>query len=610
MPLETPLSRRTMLKGGAVTAAALAFGGLTAEAARAAVEETARAGVFGFGVASGDPTARELLLWTRVTPTPDASPGSGRGPRVRVTWELAADEAFSTVLQKGVESTDAGRDHTVKVVVRGLTPYTRYWYRFSLDGAVSPVGRTQTAPDVRGETHALRLAFVSCSNYTGGFFTAYRGIAARDDLDVVLHLGDYLYEYGNEADRYGPAALAGVRDHQPPVEMVSLADYRVRHALYKTDPDLQATHLRHPWIVIFDDHEITNDAYATGAENHEAQDDPDTSYTGPGEPAGVRAEGDFLARRDRAFQAYLEWMPIREPGSWQRERHDGVQFFRRFTFGDLAELSVVETRQNRSQQVPATVAGQVNPALADPARHLPEPAQLDWLTSGIARSRAAWHLIGNQTVFTRVYAVPRTGVLPGQVFNTDQWDGYQADQRRLLDAMAASRTVDPVVLTGDIHSSWANDLPRDPTRYPVDRNSVGVEFVCPSITSNGFKESLGNSAAAAQGATAAFQAVNPWVRYLEGIGHGFTVLDVTPERVQADYWFIRSNGDKGLVTDPRLDPQATVAHEASYVSVRGSRRVTGPVAALGPRSDQPRLADPRRGHGTGQGVRERISAGR
>ncbi|GAA2018167.1 hypothetical protein GCM10009818_34050 [Nakamurella flavida] len=224
------------------------------------------------------------------------------------------------MLRRGTTPTSAARDHTVKVVVDRLTPYTRYFFRFSGCGATSPVGRTQTAPDEAGVTHALRLAFVSCSNYTGGFFTAYRGLAARDDLDAILHLGDYVYEYGNDpgetgvagsGDRYGPAGLIGVRDHKPETEMVSLADYRMRHALYKTDPDAQAAHRRHPWIVIFDDHEIANDAYATGAENHEAQDDPDTSYTGPGEPAGVRAEGDFLARRARAFQAYIEWMPIR-----------------------------------------------------------------------------------------------------------------------------------------------------------------------------------------------------------------------------------------------------------------------------------------------------------
>jgi alkaline phosphatase D len=603
MSLDAPVTRRGLLKGGSAALAAVTLGALTPEAARAAVGQVARSGVFGFGVASGDPTATEVLLWTRVTPVPGAVPGSGLGPASRVVWEVAGDASFARVLQRGTTSTNAERDHTVKVVVSGLTPYTRYFYRFRSRGATSPVGRTQTAPDEPGVRHALRLAFVSCSNYTGGFFTAYRGLAARDDLDAVLHLGDYVYEYGNDprepgvpgsGDRYGPAALIGVRDHRPAVEMVTLEDYRVRHALYKSDPDSQAAHQRHPWIVIFDDHEITNDAHATGAENHEQQDDPHTPYTGPGEPPGVRAEGEFLARRATAFRAYVEWMPIREPASWQRRPHQGTQFFRRFSFGDLADLSVIDTRQNRSQQVPAVVAGAVNPALADPTRHLPEPQQLAWLTSGLTRSRKAWHLIGNQTVFTRVFAIPRAGALPGQVFNPDQWDGYQADQRQLLEAMRTA-TSDPVVLTGDIHSSWANDLPTDPTAYLTGRaSSAGVEFVCPSITSDGFKEVLG-SAAAATATTGAFQAANPWVRYLEGIGHGFAVLDVTPERVQTDFWFIRSGGDKGLAVDPRTDPAATVAYETSYASTRGSRQVTGPVPQLGPRSDEPRTAGRRPG---------------
>ncbi|WP_299036430.1 alkaline phosphatase [uncultured Pseudokineococcus sp.] len=595
------LSRRSVLLGGA---AAAGLAGLSPADARAAVGDlVSRGGVFAFGVASGDPTATEVLLWTRITPVPHAVPGSGRGPARDVHWEVAADEEFTEVVQRGRTRTSAERDHTVKVVVGGLTPYTRYWYRFRVRRDVSPVGRTQTSPDEPGTTHALRLAFASCSNYTGGYFTAYRGIARRDDLDLVLHLGDYVYEYGNEprrpgvpgsGDRYGPDALIGVRDHEPAVEMVSLEDYRVRHALYKADPDAQAAHARHPWVVIFDDHEITNDAYDTGAENHEEQDDPGTPYTGPGQPDGVRPEGDFLERRARAFQAYLEWMPIREPEHWDPQPHQGIQFFRRFSFGDLADLSVVETRQHRSQQVPAVVAGAVNPALADPDRQLPEPEQLAWLTSGIRGSAKAWHLVGNQTVFARVLS---TGGPAGAVFNTDQWDGYQADQAAVLAAMDDAPTADAVVLTGDIHSSWAIDLPVDPGAYrtgddAAGGSSAGVEFVCPSVTSNGFREILG-SAAAAQRSTAAFQGRNPWIRYLDGIGHGFVVLDVTPERVQADFHFIRSGGDKGFDVDPRLDPEATTAHETSYVTLRGSRRVSGPVAELGPRSDGPRSASRR-----------------
>ena len=598
MTTSPHLTRRGLLQGGGAAVAAMALGTLTPQAAQAAVAATARSGVFGFGVASGDPTATEVLLWTRVTPTPGSVPGSGTGPSSNVTWELSADASFQRVLRSGTTRTDAGRDHTVKVVVSDLAPYTEYYYRFRTRGATSPVGRTQTAPDEPGVTHALRLAFVSCSNYTGGFFTAYRGLAARDDLDAVVHLGDYVYEYGNDpmergvqgsGDRYGPAALIGTRDHAPAGETVTLQDYRVRHALYKSDPDLQAAHRRHPWIVIFDDHEITNDAYATGAENHEEQDDPHTSYTGPGEPAGVRAEGAFLARRAEAFQAYLEWMPIREPATWQPEPHQGTQFFRRFSFGDLADLSVVETRQHRSQQVPTRTGAALNPALLDPARQLLEQEQLTWLTSGIVGSRKAWHLIGNQTVFARVFALPAAGAVPGQIFNADQWDGYQADQRTLLEAMAASGSADPVVLTGDIHSSWANDLPLAYDTYRAERRSVGVEFVCPSITSDGFKEVLG-SAATAQVVTSLFQQANPWIRHLEGIGHGFAVIDVTPERVQTDFVYIRSGGDKGLAVDPRLDPAATVGHESSWVSMKGSRAVSGPVGPLGPRSDRPRAA--------------------
>jgi alkaline phosphatase D len=193
-------------------------------------------------------------------------------------------------------------------------------------------------------------------------------------------------------------------------------------------------------------------------------------------------------------------------------------------------------------------------------------------------------------VFARVFAGPRASRVAGQVANPDQWDGYQADQRRLLEAMRDSGAADPVVLSGDIHSSWASDLPVQHDTYAASPESVGVEFVCPSVTSDGYKEALGGDAAAAQAVTASVRATNPWVRHLDGIGHGFAVLDVTPERVQVDWWFIRSGGDKGLATDPRLDPDATVAWETSFVSEHGSRRVTGPVGQLGPRSDRPRTA--------------------
>lgn len=503
-----------------------------------------------------------------------ATPGSGLGPAVDVGWEVAGDPAFTTLVRTGTVRTDAGRDHTVSVDVADLAPYTRYWYRFTALGVTSPVGRTQTASD-DGALHALRLGFVSCSNWTGGYFSAYRHLAARDDLDFVLFLGDYIYEYGNtpntagpgqpaNGDRYGPASLIGKRDHVPVKEILSLADYRQRHAQYKTDPDLQAAHAAFPWILIFDDHEVANNTYDGGAENHQ--------------PA---TEGDFYARRARAYQAYVEWMPIRLPD--QAAPHKGTRFWRRFSFGPLADLSVIETRQNRSAEA---ASGAAVTELANPARVIMEPEQMAWLKGGIADPSRAWHLIASQVVFTRVSIQPS---LPGlsqlstlglgvPIFNTDQWDGYQDDQREVTNAMATAPT-DPVILTGDIHSSWANEIPLDPGTYRVANNSVGVEFVSPSITSDGFKEVLGNNATAATAATTGLQTDNPWIKYLDGIGHGFAVLDVTPARVQSDFFFVSD----------RVDPAATLTFASAWQSVRGSRRITQAAAPVGARSDSPGL---------------------
>ena len=294
-------------------------------------------GIFGYGVASGDPTADTVTIWTRATPpgTPIATPGSGLGDPLDVSWEVARDPQFRTVVAHGTVRTHATTDHTVKIDVSGLATYTRYWYRFRALGTTSPIGRTQTAPDDPQELHALRFALVSCSNYTGGYFGAYRGIAARDDIDFVLHVGDYIYEYGNGKDRYGPPALAGKRDAEPASPTLDLADYRLRHALHKADPDLQRAHEMHPFITILDDHEVANNSWKDGAKDH----DP-------------RIDGPFSARKARAYRAYLEWMPFRLPDQ-RTVPHQGTRLFRRFEFGPLADLSVIETRQNRSRQVDA-----------------------------------------------------------------------------------------------------------------------------------------------------------------------------------------------------------------------------------------------------------------
>ncbi len=556
------LHRRTVLKAGAAGAAVL---GLPVLAGPAAAAEP----VFRHGVASGDPLGTAVVLWTRVTPTAEATPGSGKGPAVEVGWEVAVDETFRQVIARGTVRTDASRDHTVLVDVTGLTPYTRYAYRFTALGDTSRTGRTQTAGT--DGVHALRLAFVSCANWTGGYFSAYRHVAARDDLDVVLHLGDYLYEYGNGPDtyRYGPDSLKGKRDHVPSGRMVSLSDYRQRHAQYKTDPDLQAAHAAHPFVVIFDDHEVADNSYDGGNVEEDG-------------PVAVP----FAQRRRDAYQAYLEWMPLRLPD--QDVPHRGIRFFRRFSFGPLADLTVVETRQNRSEQVSSAFGSDLT-SVADPGRILMEPEQMSWLTGGLRGAGPQWRLLGNQTVFTRV-AFGKD--LPGRdklvtlgigstSFNTDQWDGYQDDQREVLEAMAASPG-QPVVLTGDIHSAWANDVPLDAGTYvPVEpvNNSVAVEFVCPSVSSDGFTEALGGQEPALA-LTTALQATNPHVRYLDGVFHGFGVLDVTPEAVQCDFWGISD----------REDPAATVAFQTSWRSLSGTRSVVAGAGPVGARSDRPRGA--------------------
>lgn len=541
-------------------------------------------GIFGYGVASGDPTGDAVVIWTRATPPakkgdPVAAPGSGLGKPVPVHWEVARDTAFTSVVASGKVTTSPVTDHTVKVDVTGLEPYTQYWYRFSALGETSVVGRAQTAADIPGETHALRLALVSCSNYQAGYFTAYRAIAARTDLDFVLHVGDYIYEYGNGT--YG-----SVRPAEPATETIDLAGYRLRHAQHKADPDAQAAHRAHPWITIFDDHEVANNAWAAGAENHQA------------------GEGSYLQRRADAMQAYLEWMPFRMPD--QSVPHEGTRFFKQFTFGDLGDLSILETRQNRSEQVtypaspldgfvPVGVSPALDGALASPLRHLPEPQQLDWLKETTATEGRQWHLLGNQVMVTPVrYPGAALGINGVTFVNADQWDGYGADQADLLGHLAAQphENGDVVVLTGDIHSSWAADLAVGPS--PAGYTSVGVELVTPSVSSDGFYEIvrpfIGNPApevavAATRQVTGLVQQVNPWVRYLDGVSHGFVVVDVTPQRVQAD--FHHTPPPTSAQPDPRAVSSVVPAYTRSVQTLATSRRVTSATGPVGPRSDSP-----------------------
>ncbi|CAM5358662.1 hypothetical protein SNARM312S_04063 [Streptomyces narbonensis] len=387
-------SRRTVVKAAAVTA--VAAPALLGAASPALADSGAPA--FLHGVASGDPLPDGVLLWTRVTPSAEAVPGSGLGPDVTVGWELAEDRGFARTVASGSTTASASSDHTVKADVRGLRPATAYWFRFTAGDAVSPAARTRTAPPADAATPGVRFGVVSCANWESGHFSAYRHLAGRADLDAVLHLGDYVYEY---ASGVYPEAKDTVRQHEPRHEIVSLADYRTRHGHYKTDADLQALHAAHPVVAIWDDHEFANDAWTGGAENH-----------------APSAEGEWAARVAAAKQAYFEWMPV-------RASTEGT-VFRRLRFGRLADLHLLDLRTFRS--APAkTGSGTVD----DPERSITGRAQLDWLKAGLAGSDATWQLVGTSVMISPIAFGRPARRPPGAARRADgPADGGARGQRR------------------------------------------------------------------------------------------------------------------------------------------------------------------------------------
>jgi alkaline phosphatase D len=529
--VSNTLPRRDALRFGAIAGVALLAPGLPAFASST---------YFRHCVASGDPLPDRVVLWTRVTPTDDALPGSGVGPTVTVDYEVAEDSAFSRVVVRGSAPTGTDRDHTVKLDVAGLLPGRWYFYRFTLDGQRSPVGRTKTAPATTAVVDQLRFGVVSCSNWQSGYFAAYRHLAERGDLDAVVHLGDYLYEYG-------PGEFGSGRPHEPAREVLSLADYRVRHAQYKTDPDLQRLHATYPWIITIDDHEVANDAWSGGAENHTEG-----------------AEGVWATRRSAAMRAYQEWMPVRVGA-------DG-RIYRRLRFGTLAELSMLDLRTYRSKQV-GTDIGRAD----DPDRSITGPDQLAFLREGLLRPDVQWKLVGNPVMFSPVLipALPQAVGRPlaellgipadGVPINVDQWDGYQYDRRVLTNVLAENRVTDTVFLTGDIHTSWAFEVPYDAGLYPITRRTVATELVVPSVTSDNIDELTGapprTVSLAAEGA---LRTLNRHLKWIELDSHGYTVLDVTPARAQMNWYFLADRG--------RPDSTAALARTATILA--GSQRLS------------------------------------
>ena len=559
MPAVThpEIPRRAVLATGAAGAGALALTG--GDAAGSALSERRRS-YFQHGVASGDPLPEAVLLWTRVTPTRKAVPGSGKGPKVTVRWEVATDRKFRKVVRRGSFETGPSRDHTVKVDVKGLKPETWYFYRFRFRDGKSPVGRTRTAPDPTSTPDNLRFGVVSCANLQAGWFTAYRALARRTDLHAVLHLGDYLYEYGPGQYGYGFDEV-DIRPHEPAHEMVSLADYRQRHAQYKRDADLQALHAAYPWIITWDDHEVTNDQWAAGGENHT--------------PA---TEGDYAARRARAHRAYDEWMPVRMDGTARLQ--DGDRLYRRLRFGRLAEISMLDLRSYRSKNVETEVplpGPQPEPEVSDPSRTITGKQQMQWLKDSLDRIGVQWKVIGNPVMIAPInyQGLPDdligpindiTGLLPedGFPYNVDQWDGFTHDRKEVFKFIKNHQISDALFITGDIHSGWACELPYDGSTYPVG-DSAGVEFVCSSVTSSNLKDLLGAPPRTASlPVEGAITANNRHIKYLDFDSHGFCVLDITSQRAQMDWFVIGDRKDRGT----------PITWSRSFVTKAGTGRIT------------------------------------
>jgi alkaline phosphatase D len=522
----TRLTRRGALGLGA----GLGVAGLGAAGCATTGDIASSKGAFQHGIASGDPTQTSVLIWTRVTP-------EAEGP-MSVAWGVARDSGFKDVVKRGTFNTGPERDYTVKVDVQGLEPGQLYYYWFSVGRTSSPGGATRTLPATGVSDY--RMAVVSCSNWPFGYFNAYREIAkrgAQGKIDAVIHLGDYIYEYS--VTGYGSAVGKELgRNHVPEHEIITLADYRLRHAQYKSDPDLQAAHAVAPWFCTWDDHESTNNSYRTGAENHQSD-----------------TEGDWSVRKTVAVQAYLEWMPVRDPEAGKARE----AIWRKFEIGDLATLFLLESRLvGRGEDVtygeiylaadvdrPAIV-DRIKAKINDPNRTMLGFEQEAWLADGLKQSAAAgkkWQVLGNQVTMAKVqmpdlqrhltpeqYATVPQGAKRsystarwGLEWNPDAWSGFPQARERLYQA-ARVANARLVTLTGDTHTAWANEL------HDASGQKRGVEFGCTSVTSNGAGDSL-----PLQELNWLMPEANDEVVYYNAFSKGFTVLTLTADQVEAEF---------------------------------------------------------------------------
>lgn len=554
-PRPDGANRREFFKKSSAAVALAGASGLALGVSSGAVRAAASGGgMFQHGVASGDPLSDRVILWTRV------SPAAGQ-PTVNVDYVVASDAGFANIVSRGRIKTNPARDYTVKVDAAGLSPNTTYYYRFNAEGLDSPIGRTRTLPV--GTADRLRIAVVSCSNVAYGYFNVYRRIAERADLDMVVHLGDYIYEYGS--GQYG-----NVRPCEPANEIVTLTDYRTRHAQHKRDADSQEMHRQHPMVAIWDDHETANNSWKDGAENHQ--------------PA---TEGEWSVREANALQAYYEWMPVRIVDATNPRKNN-----RSYAVGNLVDLVMLEERLTaRSLQLTTNIN---NPsgyfvqsgAYADPTRQMLGTEEENWLAAQLRGSTAKWKLIGQGVMFAQLKAVAGANAAGGGVFlNSDQWDGYQPARDRVYAMIKGDAThaavPNVVILTGDIHSSWAADLSQDPNNPDVTtggynpltgEGSRAVEFVGTSVTSPGVSDPTG---AVAQG----LMTINPHFKYINLEKRGYMLLDVTAERALCEWWHV----------DTVSAPSANQAFATAF-QVRDGANHLVTAAQTTPRANPPLLA--------------------
>ena len=481
-------TRRDFLRVGRSVAGLVALGAVPACAGGRRIRFSSDP--FTFGVASGDPLPRGVVLWTRLAPTALEGAGALLDP-VAVDWEIAEDEGFARVAQTGSAVASPELGHSVHVEVEGLAPGRNYFYRMIAGGEASPVGRTKTAPPTDTPLDQFRFAFSSCQHYEQGLFTALRHLS-NEDLDLIVHLGDYIYEGSPIRDR--------VRIHEGP-EIMTLDDYRARYTTYRTDADLQAAHASAPWVVTTDDHEVDND-YAGQISEDRAS--PET----------------FLLRRAAAYQAYYEFMPLRRSSM---PAGPDMQLYRRLSFGDLVEMNVLDTRQYRSVQ-PCGESGNRPTCAAHVSdqQTILGQEQRRWLFDGLSASEARWNVIAQQVILARLRRIDDDGA---DTWSMDKWDGYPAERQALLDLVADEGTANPVVLTGDIHSNWVTDLKRDFEQESSE--IVATEFVGTSLSSGG------NGRAMTDGGQRSMTN-NPHVRFYNG-QRGYVTATVTPRLWTTEY---------------------------------------------------------------------------